>query len=97
MSDFLSLVRKVERGYRVSLGATMFNWSCSMNFAYRNTPPDPQVHWHVQPRYDHSVSFDGAMYNDPNFGDRALSTNTPIPDEAMAALEIALKSALSND
>lgn len=46
----------------------MFNWSCLMNFAYRNDPPDPQVHWHFRPRYKHPVDFAGEKFEDRAFG-----------------------------
>lgn len=57
--DFLDLVGKLENAFRKAFNATMFNWTCLMNLAYQNTPPDPHVHWHFRPRYDHKVSFAG--------------------------------------
>lgn len=38
-----------------------------MNDAYKNTPPDPQVHWHFRPRYDKPVVFEGVEFVDLNF------------------------------
>lgn len=66
--DFLVVVRKMEGLLRKTFNATMFNWSCLMNAAYRETPPNPQVHWHFRPRYDHLVEFAGEVFKDPNFG-----------------------------
>lgn len=71
--DFLAVVRKLEDLLRKTFNATMFNWACLMNNAYRESPPNPQVHWHFRPRYDHSVEFAGETFTDPNFGEHYLS------------------------
>jgi diadenosine tetraphosphate (Ap4A) HIT family hydrolase len=84
MTDFLGVVRRFEKAAREAFGATMFNWACLMNLAYQHTPPDPQVHWHVRPRYDHPVVFGGEMFTDADFGnhyargegDRSVSAAT---------------------
>ncbi len=68
MIDFLALVRKLETLCRKTFGATMFNWTCLMNNAYQNSPPEPQVHWHFRPRYDAPVKVAGKTFEDPNFG-----------------------------
>lgn len=69
MQKFLGIVKWYESAVKKSFGATMFNWACLMNFAYRNNPPDPQVHWHVRPRYDHVVDFAGKSWSDQAFSD----------------------------
>lgn len=66
--DFHSLTKKLEMALRESFGATMFNWSCLMNLAYQNTPPNPHVHWHCRPRYEHGASFAGQDFPDKFFG-----------------------------
>jgi diadenosine tetraphosphate (Ap4A) HIT family hydrolase len=58
-----------EAAVKSAFGAELFNWSCFMNFAYRNTPPDPHVHWHVRPRYRNPVEFAGEHFVDEWFGD----------------------------
>lgn len=68
MLDFLQLVKKLEDGLRKAFDATMFNWSCLMNLSYQNTPPDPHVHWHFRPRYNHEVQFAGTTFTDTLFG-----------------------------
>jgi diadenosine tetraphosphate (Ap4A) HIT family hydrolase len=70
--DFFEVVRKMESLFRKTFDATMFNWACLMNNAYRETPPDPQVHWHFRPRYNHKVEFEGEIFEDPNFGSHYL-------------------------
>jgi len=59
----------------------MFNWTCLMNGAYKNNPPDPHVHWHARPRYSKPVVFEGIEFEDKEFGhhyarhtDREVST-----------------------
>lgn len=57
-----------EAALKKAFGAEMFNWSCLMNNAYQNTPPDPHVHWHVWPRYRNTVEVDGEKFIDEHFG-----------------------------
>lgn len=66
--DLIKVIRKMESSLRKCFGATMFNWTCFMNDAYRTRPPHPHVHWHVRPRYDHRVSFGGITFHDRDFG-----------------------------
>ena len=66
--DWLKVVNTVEMALRAAFGATMFNWSCYMNFAYREASPEPHVHWWAVPRYNHAVTLDGWTFEDPDFG-----------------------------
>lgn len=66
--DFLQVVRKLENAFRKAFNAAMFNWSCLMNLAYQNHPPNPQVHWHVRPRYSQKVEFADEVFEDKEFG-----------------------------
>ncbi len=70
--DFKNVVQRLESAARQAFTATMFNWSCLMNLAYRKKPSNPQVHWHFRPRYDHIVTVDGKEFQDPNFGSHYL-------------------------
>lgn len=65
--DLGQVVKRVEVALRQAFGATMFNWACLMNDAYKSAPPNPHVHWHVRPRYDHAVAFGGLTFEDPEF------------------------------
>ena len=67
-SDFIEVVKKLESALKKSFNATMFNWTCLMNNAYQNDPPNPHVHWHFRPRYNHKVEFAGEIFEDPEFG-----------------------------
>jgi diadenosine tetraphosphate (Ap4A) HIT family hydrolase len=66
--EFLNVVKRVEASTRSAFGATMFNWSCYMNLSYRESSPNPHVHWWAVPRYDHRVEFGGLNFEDPHFG-----------------------------
>lgn len=85
-SELLTVIRKLEHVFHSVLGATMFNWSCLMNFAYRDTVPNPQIHWHLVPRYDHTVEFAGRSFSDPNFGNRSKDDITTLPDGVLPEL-----------
>lgn len=66
--DFAKLVKKLEAALKKAFNATLFNWTCLMNNAYQNNPPDPQVHWHFKPRYAKEVIFEGIRWVDEEFG-----------------------------
>lgn len=66
--EWLHLVKTMEGALRAAFNATMFNWSCYMNHAYREDPPEPHIHWWVVPRYNHPVQIDGRLFEDPQFG-----------------------------
>lgn len=68
-SDLHAVIKKYEELLKKTFNATLFNWACLMNHAYREKPYTPQVHFHVRPRYENEVSVGGLMFNDPNFGD----------------------------
>lgn len=67
-SDFIEIVKRLEFALKKSFGATLFNWACLMNYAYQNDPPNPHVHWHLRPRYNHEVDFADETFEDPEFG-----------------------------
>ena len=66
--DLLSVISNLEKSIRKSFGADLFNWTCLMNMAYQNNPPNPHIHWHFRPRYSHQVDFDNLVFKDPEFG-----------------------------
>jgi len=70
--DFFEIVKKIEHLFTQTFGATMFNWTCLMNNAYKSDPPTPHVHWHVRPRYKNPIVFNGQTYTDPNFASHYL-------------------------
>jgi diadenosine tetraphosphate (Ap4A) HIT family hydrolase len=66
--EWLAIVQSLEAALRAAFGATMFNLSCYMNHAYRESPPNPHVHWWVVPRYNQPVTVNGWTFEDPHFG-----------------------------
>lgn len=84
--EWLEIVRCLEELLRETFGATMFNWACSMNHAYQTDPPDPQVHWHIIPRYAHPVQFCGKVFCDEHFGRRSVSDADVVSDDMFEAI-----------
>lgn len=72
--DFFILIKKLESFYKEKIGATMFNYSCLMNNAYRDGE-NPQVHFHFRPRYEKSIMVLGQEFSDPNFGEHYISSS----------------------
>ena len=66
--NFIELVKRLESTLKKSFDATMFNWACLMNNAYQNEPPNPHIHWHFLPRYNHKIEFAGEIFEDLEFG-----------------------------
>jgi diadenosine tetraphosphate (Ap4A) HIT family hydrolase len=94
--DFFRLIKKLEAFYKEKFCATMFNYSCLMNNAYRDHEK-PWVHFHMRPRYSVPVSLFGNEYADPNFGEHYLSASlsgngkVSIPEEVKAYIISELK------
>jgi len=66
--DLIILIGKLEKSVKRAFDADLFNWTCLMNLAYHNSPPNPHVHWHFRPRYSNPVDFDNLTFKDPEFG-----------------------------
>ena len=61
------LEKKLERVCKKLFNATMFNFSCLMNNAYRDNEK-PHVHFHFVPRYKNAVNLFNKKYVDKHFG-----------------------------
>ena len=61
------LEKELERVCRKVFGATMFNFACLMNNAYRDNET-PHVHYHFVPRYKNELKLFGKIYKDKHFG-----------------------------
>lgn len=66
--ELFEAVKRFEYASKKAFEATMLNWTCLMNNAYKEKPPTPHVHWHCMPRYDHPVKFGGEVFVDDAFG-----------------------------
>ena len=65
--NLLTIINKLEYSLRKAFGATMFNWTCLMNDAYKDENPKPKVHIHFRPRYKKEVVFEGLVFVDEEF------------------------------
>jgi len=67
-SDFhTNVVKTLESAFKKTFNATMFNWTCLMNNAFKSENPKPHVHWHFRPRYRNEVKFAGEIFQDVDF------------------------------
>lgn len=62
-----NIVKKLEPAFKKAFNATMFNWTCFMNHAYRDESPNPHTHWHFRARYKNDVEFAGEKFQDTEF------------------------------
>ncbi len=62
-----NVVKKLESVFKKIFNATMFNWTCLMNNAFKAENPKPRVHWHFRPRYKKEVKFAGEQFQDLDF------------------------------
>lgn len=67
MDFHTNIVKKLETTFKKAFDATMFNWTCLMNNAFKAENPKPHVHWHFRPRYNHNVKFEGGQFQDLEF------------------------------
>lgn len=59
--------KELERVCDKLFNATMFNFCCLMNNAYRDNEK-PHVHYHFVPRYKDELKLFGKVYKDRHFG-----------------------------
>ena len=59
--------KELERICKKLFNATMFNFCCLMNNAYRDNKK-PHVHYHFVPRYRNTLKILGKKYKDRHFG-----------------------------
>ncbi len=61
------LEKELERVCKKVFKATMFNFACLMNNAYRDNET-PHVHFHFIPRYKEEINIFNKKYKDKHFG-----------------------------
>ena len=71
-TSFHQIVKVIETMYKTLFDATLLNWECLMNGAYRNAHPQPHVHFHCIPRFRAPVYFNQKTYVDTEFGSHAI-------------------------
>jgi diadenosine tetraphosphate (Ap4A) HIT family hydrolase len=87
--EFHAVVKQLESAMKKTFAATMFNWTCLMNDAFQETPPEPHVHWHFRPRYNHSVEIAGLLFEDLEFAHHYDRTKKHEISEAEKKLVVA--------
>ena len=65
--ELSKLEAELERVYKKLFNATMFNFCCLMNNAYRDNTK-PNVHFWLYPRYKNEVNIFGKTFKDKHFG-----------------------------
>jgi diadenosine tetraphosphate (Ap4A) HIT family hydrolase len=94
--EWLTLVKVLEKALCTVFDATMFNWSCYMNHSYRDTPPEPHIHWWAVPRYNHQVRIDNWVFDDMEFGSPYNHSNTvEVPRELHNQIAEQIKQAIA--
>lgn len=61
------LEKELERVCKKLFNATMFNFTCLMNDAYKDNKK-PHVHFHFVPRYKNKLKLFNKVYEDKHFG-----------------------------
>jgi diadenosine tetraphosphate (Ap4A) HIT family hydrolase len=93
--DWFEIVTDMERALQSAFSASMFNWSCYLNHAYREREPNPHIHWWVVPRYRQDVVIRDWHFEDPHFGnpydhDRWLEVPKEIHQEIVERIRKAM-------
>ena len=93
-SDLNQVIKRLDKMYKKTFGAKLLNFNCLMNNAYQAKSPNPHVHWHVRPRYDRKVKFEGITFKDLEFGHHYARGNQKeqiLPEEALIKIIKKLK------
>lgn len=102
-ADFFVVSSALECAMEHELTASMVNFSCLQNWSYRrheptppwrNGAPNPHVHWHVAPRYDHTLTVLHEVFEDVDFGAelvwRSRAISSPAQAELIQRLQVGL-------
>ncbi len=93
--EFSIIVPMIEFALESIFKPTLFNWSCFKNATFREKHPDPQVHWHLIPRYDHETEYHNIKFEDPDFGYIPQPLERKIPEEVMKEMVNEINNKLS--
>ncbi|MCK9150342.1 HIT family protein [Methanobacterium alcaliphilum] len=92
--EFGEIVKLLEESLTSLFQPDLFNWSCFKNSAFRSDNPEPEIHWHLMPRYKNPVTFNGTIFEDPDFGYIPQPITKTIPAELMEMLKKSLESVI---
>lgn len=92
IEDWLAVLKRLEISATAAFDATLFNWQCNLNFAYKEQHPDPHIHWHFMPRYGSKRTLFGYMFEDVDFGGLYKPRNYELPPETLIKIAELLQS-----
>ena len=87
-TEFQAVIAVLEPALERAFGARLINMHYQRNWAYRagdpdppfrNGRPNPHVHWHLTPRYPAAVTVEGAVFDDPTYGEPFEWRNADVP------------------
>jgi diadenosine tetraphosphate (Ap4A) HIT family hydrolase len=85
LSELWTVVRSAKKAIDAAFNPDHYNFAFLMNV-------DPQVHFHIIPRYKEKREFSGGTYVDPNFGGHySVGPEKFLDDEAYAAIITTLR------
>ncbi len=80
-AEFGDVCKDVESILRRAFGAEKFNYLALMMY-------DPEVHFHVIPRYSKPVRFKGTEYNDPDWPIATKKVAMELSQETLDAIRL---------
>ncbi|MFH0714189.1 MAG: HIT family protein [Candidatus Diapherotrites archaeon] len=90
--DFEKLVVRIEKVYAKTFKPALLNWTCMVNGAFQKKPYAPHMHWHIRPRYEKPIRFQGLVFKDKEFGHHyARRTNRKLSKEIQQKIIARLK------
>ncbi len=78
--DLKLVIDLMEEALQKAFGATQFNWTNGY-YKKEDVKRPKELHLHVWPRYDHSVTVNGEVFTDEDFGNHYDKTRKKIVSE----------------
>jgi len=79
-TEFSAVCHDMEQLLIKTFGAEKFNYFALMM-------KDPQVHFHLIPRYSKPVEFQGRVYKDVDWPEKSSLINQQVPDQELKAIQ----------
>lgn len=73
--EFTTIVKELENSLKKAFHSTLFNWGSFLDTAYTKNMSRNQIYWHVIPRYQSDVEFEGIIFQDLCFGESTLNAS----------------------
>jgi len=103
--EFIQWRRTLTPALKTAFGGRIVNLLYGTNLAFRETPPNPHVHWHFIPRNESKVTFAGQIFHDTEWAsvfdlskkDNMALEIQPFQKAIMATVASYLKKQLQDD